>query len=103
MNLVPQSFQITLLGKRFTVTCSEEERTSLEAAAGFLDRKLRDIQSQGRVLGAERCALMAALNITSELLSLQSSRRETPPDIAERLLRMESRIESALADEALAE
>lgn len=63
---------VTILGKEFRVACPEHERESLFAAAQYLDRKLREVQASGKVIGTERTAIMAALNIAHELLELRS-------------------------------
>lgn len=63
---------VTILGKEFMVACPPDERAALLAAAVHLDRKMREVQATGKVLGAERTAIMAALNITHELLVLRA-------------------------------
>ena len=62
---------VTILGKEFMVACPEDERAALVAAAGYLDKKMREIQSTGKVIGTERTAIMAGLNIANELLDLK--------------------------------
>ena len=64
---------VTILGKEFRVACPDNERASLLAAASYLDRKLREVQASGKVIGSERAAIVAALNITHELLELRQS------------------------------
>jgi cell division protein ZapA len=59
---------VNILGKEFMVACQPHERESLIAAAAYLDKKLREIQASGKVLGTERAAIIAALNISHELL-----------------------------------
>jgi len=68
---IQEGISVSLLGKQFSVACPENERTSLAAAAEYLDRKMREIHASGKVIGLERCAIMAALNITHELLQLR--------------------------------
>ena len=43
------------------------------AAARYLDKNMKEIQKTGKIIGTERCAIMAALNITNDLLKLQNS------------------------------
>lgn len=64
---------VTILGKEFRVACPDDERESLLAAAAYLDRKLREVQASGKVIGTERAAIVAALNISHELLELRKS------------------------------
>ena len=59
---------ITLSGREYRVACKESERAELQEAVGFLDRRMREIRDGGKVGGADRIAVMAALNIAHELL-----------------------------------
>ena len=68
MKQTSEGINVSVLGKELTVACPPEEREALRAAAAFLDRKMREVQESGKVIGAERCALMAGLNISNELL-----------------------------------
>jgi cell division protein ZapA len=63
--------QISILGKEYTVACPDEKQDELITAAAYLDRNMREIQQSGAVLGTERVAVMAALNIAHDLLSLR--------------------------------
>jgi len=63
--------QINILGKEYTVACPEDKRDELVATAAYLDKNMREIQQSGAVLGTERVAVMAALNITHDLLTLR--------------------------------
>lgn len=83
------------MGKEFMVACPEGEREALAAAANFLDRKMREIQESGRVIGTERCAIMAALNITNDLLSLRKHATATP-DVDQKLRFLQHKIDAAL-------
>ncbi|MDH5631740.1 MAG: cell division protein ZapA [Gammaproteobacteria bacterium] len=85
---------VTLLGKQFMVACPDEERQSLTAAAQMLDQRMREIQKSGRVIGTERCAIMAALNMANELLELQSGGMSSMA--SERLRSIQEKIELAL-------
>jgi len=62
---------VSILGKQFSVACPEDQRADLVAAAEYLDRKMSDIQRSGKAIGLERCAIMAALNISHELMELR--------------------------------
>ncbi|WP_330924425.1 cell division protein ZapA [Candidatus Sororendozoicomonas aggregata] len=65
---------VKILDKEYRVSCPPEEREALNAAASFLSEKMRDIRATGKVIGLERIAVMAALNISHELLQ---SRHQT--------------------------
>ncbi|MYL23720.1 cell division protein ZapA [Halomonas alkaliantarctica] len=84
--------EITLLGRSYMIACDSGEETKLERAARYLDRAMHGIHAQSSVLGSERIAIMAALNITHELLETLDERRD---DEAE-LTRLSQRLERAL-------
>ncbi|MBS0321331.1 MAG: cell division protein ZapA [Proteobacteria bacterium] len=62
------TLDINLLGRDYKVGCKESERAELGEAVAYLDGKLREIRGAGKVTGADRIAVMAALNIAHELL-----------------------------------
>lgn len=65
----PRSTEIHILGRAYKVACSREEEPALLAAADYLDEKMREIRDSGKVIGAERIAIMAGLNLAHELLT----------------------------------
>jgi cell division protein ZapA len=69
--------KVQILGKEYPISCPEEEQHDLLLAARYLDDKMRKIRNAGRVIGTERIAVMAALNIAHELL--QTSRQSQSP------------------------
>ncbi|NCS65392.1 MAG: cell division protein ZapA [Hydrogenophilales bacterium CG03_land_8_20_14_0_80_62_28] len=91
------SLDVTIMGREFRVSCPENEKLSLMEAAGYLDKKMREIRDSGKVIGIERIAIMAALNIAHDYLNAQPA----DPDSAE----VRSRIEriGGLLDKALAQ
>lgn len=68
---------VKILGKEYQVSCKEKQKHSLFDAAMYLDDRMKQIRSSGRVIGTERIAVMAALNIAHELLCLQNSTNES--------------------------
>jgi cell division protein ZapA len=65
----PRSIEIQILGRAYKVACSREEEPGLVAAAHYLDDKMREIRDTSKVIGAERIAIMAGLNLAHELLN----------------------------------
>jgi cell division protein ZapA len=59
---------IEILGREYKVACKEHERAELLQAVTFLDHRMREIRDGGKVKGADRIAVMAALNIANDLL-----------------------------------
>ena len=66
------SVSITILDKEYRVACPPEEQDSLQASANELNRKLSEIKRKGAVIGTERIAIMAALNLCHEMLAGKS-------------------------------
>ena len=93
-----KGMDINLLGREFRVACPADEQEALLSAAAYLDKKMREIREQGKVIGVERIAVMAALNIAYELLSARAGNGFDSTEIKRIIASME-----ALLDEALAE
>jgi len=74
-----KSLDVSIMGRSYKVTCPDEEREALLQAVAYLDQKMGEIKSGGRVGNAERIAVMAALNIAHELLEARA--RGTAPQI----------------------
>ncbi len=60
------------MGKEYRIGCPEGEKESLLASADLLNSKLQEIKQNGSVIGSERIAIMAALNMSHEILHNQS-------------------------------
>jgi cell division protein ZapA len=67
-----EALTIKILEKEYRVACPSEEKDSLIASANMLNTKLNEIKKKGSVIGTERIAVMAALNMSHELLNGQS-------------------------------
>lgn len=91
------SMDVAIMGREFRVACPEHEREGLMQAVSYLDRKMREIRDGGKVIGLERIAIMAALNITHDFLSA----RPAEPDLQH--YRQQIDRLSALLDQALAQ
>jgi len=77
MKKSPQGVNVSIMGREFAVACADEQRDALSQAAMHLDIKMREIQKSGKIIGMEKCAIMAALNITHELLSARAKQGES--------------------------
>ena len=91
-----RAVSVHILDKDYQVACPPDQEQALREAAGHLDQQMRSIRESGKVVGLERIAVMAALNITHELLSRDSAdRAEQAGDKAE-IRRLNDRLEEAL-------
>lgn len=70
----PNTLEVKILEKEYLIACPDEEKPSLRTAADHLDKKMREIRASGKVHGTERIAVMAALNITYELMQSSESK-----------------------------
>ncbi len=87
---------VRILEKEYHVACPAEERAALLDSAEYLNRKMREIRDSGKVVGLDRIAVMAALNITNDLLLSRGRDEGTETDLALRLKTLCERVESAL-------
>ena len=98
----PNNVTVQILDKEYSIICPPEERSNLISAARYLDGKMREIRSSGKVIGADRIAVMAALNITHDLLHKQDERpdAQTGGATREQVRDLLDRVDQALADDA---
>jgi cell division protein ZapA len=94
-----KTLEIKLLDRELRVACPEDERGELLDAVAYLDKKMRDIRDGGKVASVERIALMAALNITHELLKTKVGRGFDLADFARRMDAMQEAIDAAIAEQ----
>ena len=87
---------VRILDKEYRVACEEGEQDKLTASARFLDQKMREIRGSGRVIGTDRIAVMAALNLANELLEQKNTKDNSAQAINKRLRSMQDKIEIAL-------
>ena len=89
---------VSILDKDYLIACSDEERHDLMRSADFLDKKMREIRDHGKVIGSDRIAVMAALNISHELLNQTSDNSKSGGNeqIGTRIKGLQEKIEQAL-------
>ena len=91
---------VSLLGREFRVGVPEGEQKQLQASVDYLNRKMKEVRDTGKVVGNERIAIMAALNIAHEHMSNPgkgSSGSVDNPTIRRRIEAMEETVDAALA------
>lgn len=67
-----ETLAVKILDKEFQVACPKSEQADLLKAAHVLDQRIRDIRASGKVVGLERMAIIAGLNITHEMIQAKS-------------------------------
>lgn len=93
----PKTVEVNLLGRSYRVACDDHEREALMQAVAYLDAKMNEIRKAGKVMGAERIAVMAALNVAHELLSIKLGAGFDVGQAKQRLSALESQIDAAIA------
>ena len=93
---VAKTVDVMIMGREFTVSCTDEERQGLLDAVNYLDKKMHDIRSAGKVVGVERIAIMAALNLSHELLNTKTGDIDIG-DYKRRISAMQNQIDEAMA------
>ena len=91
---------VNILGKEYRIGCDSDEEEALLKAARLLDARMKQIRSSGKVIGTDRIAVMAALNLAHELLTKESSVDAAAGAANKRIRAMRERIEIALNDSA---
>ena len=87
---------VTIFDKDYVVGCKEDEREALFASVQFLNRKMVEQRDNGKVIGSERIAVMAALNIAHEYLEFRRNNESLTSDIGAGISRMQNKIADAL-------
>ncbi len=92
-----KTIEVTLLGRSYRVACEDDERVALLQAVAFLDARMGEIKKGGKVAGTERIAVMAALNIAHDLLSMRLGEGFDVGEARRRIGAIEAKLEAALA------
>src|SRR5687768_8021403 len=87
---------VRLLDREYQVACPVDERSDLLDSAEYLDGRMREIRETGGVVGLERIAVMAALNIANELIKQRREGTTVDGDVGARLKTLRERMEAAL-------
>ena len=90
---------VNILGKEYQIACLEEEKPALISSAQLLHDSMEKIRSSGKVVGLDRIAVMAALNIAHELIGLQGQEGDNDPEAVEKLLSMKDKVSAFLQEE----
>ena len=88
---------VRILDKEYQVACPADERTDLLDSAEILNSKMREIRDSGRIVGLDRIAVMAALNMANDLIHAQARDQQLEGDISERLKSISDRVDSVLS------
>ena len=100
MSADAKGLQINIMGREFRVACAEAEQKGLLEAVDYLNAKMQEIRDRGKIIGLERVAIMAALNIAHEFLSMKVGGSFDIAETKRRIHRMETAIDQAMAEQS---
>ena len=89
---------VNILGKEYQIACPEEEKEALIASARMVHENMEKIRQSGKVVGVDRIAVMAALNIAHELIKIQHDESHDLEKVNNKILQLKERV-SAFLDE----
>ena len=96
MNDMYAHVSVRILEKEYQVACPANERTDLLDSAEALNNRMREIRDSGKIVGLDRIAVMAALNMANDLLQAQTKDKELEGTVGNRLRVLSDRVESVL-------
>ena len=102
MSKEANAVKIMILDKEYMVSCPDDEKEALDASVKHLSQKMSEIRSGGKVVGIDRIAVMAGLNLAHEAIQSGTASSENN-STGNRLRELNTRIENALASYRQAE
>jgi len=88
--------EFKLLGRDFSISCSEEEEANLLKSVNYLSHKIEEVQNIGNIIGVDKTIIMAALNITHEFINKEGNTDIQTMDYRNKLSNLSSLIDQAL-------
>ncbi len=99
MNKNPLPVALTIMGKEYKIACAPDEQSDLIQSAQQLDAQMRQMRDSGKVAGADRIAVMAALNLAHELQLMKNQNAKLNQTLNECLAKMTHKIENILENQ----
>src|SRR5690606_10868317 len=93
----PHTVSLRILDNEYPVACPPAERYNPEEAARHLDATMRVIRSRAHLIGLERIAVMAALNISHEMLLSKRQQQQLSGEQQQQINELNQRLDQALA------
>lgn len=90
---------VRILEREYRVMCTPSERRALMESALFLDQQMREIRDSGRVSSIDKIAVMCALNLSEEVLSLRQEMGERGEKIDRRISDLASQLDRLVGTE----
>ncbi|KZM45787.1 hypothetical protein OA92_00850 [Marinomonas sp. SBI22] len=87
---------VDILGQEFKISCPKGHESELQDAAEYLNNQMREIKASGKIIGMEKIAIIAALNITHDMLSSRKYTRKNEQQLRE----LTSQLDTALTNKS---
>jgi cell division protein ZapA len=91
---------LRLVDREFLIACAPDEREGLLEAAGFLDRKMRELRANAKAPGFDRLAVLAAISVTHDYLALRKQHDGADHNVTDALVALRRKLEAALDAQA---
>ena len=95
-NATPSQVQVTIMGKPYKIACPPGQEDSLRRAAAHLTGKMQEITDSGQVIGIDKVAVFAALNIAHELLQRDADAEMSAGQISRKINALAEKIDAVL-------
>ena len=102
-NIDSHNVSVHILDKIYQIKCPQDSVQSLQDAAIYVDKKMREIRDKGKVVDRDRAAVGAALNIAHEFLNIEQKENKKMSMMAERINEMHQHIEEVFVQSDQAE
>ncbi len=90
---------VRILNRTYQFACQEDERTSLLSAADHLDKTMHEIKDSNSTMASDKIALMAALNISHELIKSKTINQHYDTEVLSTVKKLNDKLEQALASD----
>ena len=90
---------VLISGKEYQISCPEDEKKALISSAELLHSSMEEIRATGKIVGTDRIAVMAALNLAHDLITLQGGEGGDNKEINQKILSMTEKVSEFLAEE----
>lgn len=95
-----KQLDVNIMGREFRVGCPTDEEATLLQAVDMLNQKMQEIRGTGKVVGIEKIAIMAALNICHEFLQVRVGGGDIDIGVLQRRIKnMDEMIDVALQEQ----
>ncbi|SFI27669.1 cell division protein ZapA [Nitrosomonas sp. Nm34] len=96
MGMDTETIIVTIMGREFRINCSEKEREGLLLAVSYLNKKMLQIKNERKIVGSEQIAIVAALHMTHELLTMRPAKSFDMSEFKRKIKFIEDKLDELL-------